>query len=40
MVNLEIAYALIAIVLVGYGALLYRRSRAVQQRIRELQEEK
>ncbi len=40
MVNLEIAYALIAIVLAGYGALLYRRSQAVQRRIRELEEEK
>lgn len=39
MVNLEIAYGLIAVVLVGYGATLYRRSRAVARRIRELQEE-
>ncbi len=40
MVNLEIAYALIAVVLIGYGATLYHRSRAIARRIRELQEDK
>ncbi len=40
MVNLEIAYALIAVVLIGYGATLYRRGQAIARRIRELQEDK
>ncbi len=39
MVNLEIAYLLIAVVLLGYGVTLYRRMRAVERRIRSLEEE-
>ena len=39
MTNLIIAYVLIAVVLAGYGATLYRRLRAVERGIR-LREEK
>ncbi len=39
MVNLAIAYALIAIVLAGYGITLYNRTQAVSRRIRSLEEE-
>ncbi len=40
MTNLIIAYGLIAVALIGYGVNLYRNTRAVDRRIRELQEEK
>ncbi|MGE5138969.1 MAG: hypothetical protein ACM3JD_05900 [Rudaea sp.] len=39
MVNLAIAYALIAVVLTGYGVTLYNRTQAVARRIRMLEEE-
>ncbi len=39
MTNLAIAYALIAIVLTGYGVTLYNRTQAVVRRIRMLEEE-
>ncbi len=39
MENMIIAYVLIAIVLLGYGATIYRRTQAVARRIRELEEE-
>ncbi len=38
MVNMIVAYVLIAVVLGGYGATLYRRTRGVEQRIRALEE--
>ncbi len=40
MVNLAIAYVLIAVVLGGYGVTLYRRSQEIARRIRELEEER
>jgi hypothetical protein len=40
MTNLIIAYVLIAVILSAYGLTLYRRTRAVERRIRELLEEK
>lgn len=38
MTSLIIAYVLIAVILSVYGATLYRRTRAVDRRIRELEE--
>lgn len=38
MTNLIVAYVLIALVLIGYGATLYRRTRAVERSIRALEE--
>ncbi len=38
MQNLIIAYVLIAIVLMGYGASLYQRTRAVDQSLHALEE--
>jgi hypothetical protein len=38
MVNLTIAYVLIAVVLGSYGATLYMRTRTVEKRIRLLEE--
>ncbi len=38
MTNLIIAYVLIAVVLVGYGATLYRRLRTVEHGIRQREE--
>ncbi len=38
MTNLIIAYALIAVVLIGYGISLYQRTRATERRIRALEE--
>ncbi len=38
MQNLIIAYTLIAIVLIGYGVTLYRRTREVDHSIRLLEE--
>jgi hypothetical protein len=37
MTNLIIAYVLIAVILGAYGLTLYRRTRAVDRRIRELE---
>jgi hypothetical protein len=39
MTNLIIAYILIAVILTGYGVTLYRRTRAVDRGIRELEEQ-
>lgn len=39
MTNLIIAYALIAVILTAYGVTLLRRTRAVDRRIRELEQE-
>jgi hypothetical protein len=36
--NLIIAYVLIAVVLIGYGATMYQRTRAVDKSIRALEE--
>ena len=38
MINLIIAYVLIAVVLSAYGATLYRRTRSVDRRIGELED--
>ncbi len=38
MTNMIIAYVLIALVLIGYGATLYRRTRTVERSIRTLEE--
>jgi hypothetical protein len=37
MTNLIIAYVLIAVILTAYGVTLYRRTRAVDRSIRELE---
>ena len=34
MINLIVAYVLIAVVLIGYGAFIYRRTRAVDSALR------
>ncbi len=39
MVNLIVAYLLIAIVLIGYGLTLWRRGREVEQSIRLLEDQ-
>ncbi len=38
MTNMIIAYVLIALVLIGYGATLYLRTRTVERSIRTLEE--
>lgn len=37
MTNLIVAYLLIAVVLTGYGVTMFRRTRAVDGQIRELE---